>query len=170
MNKETVLKELEKVFSEVNVNTEYETAEENGLVNMLVTEFNDMGKNGNEILGEMFFMPQTIRDPRYEDFTVSLTITNEYDGTNLDVLLFALNYINFNMPMGSFVLDETGKAIMLKHIFPVNPDADDAETVEKINYVVSKTLSCTALWMDTIFDVMSGKAGMEEVIKVISEA
>ena len=170
MNKEKVLKELEKAFLEVNENTEYETAEENGLVDMVVTEFNNMGKDGDEILGEMFFMPQTLSDPRYEDFTVSFTISNEYDGTNLDVLLFALNYINYNMPMGNFVLDESGTTIMLKHTFAVNPAADDAEVVEEINYVISKTLACTILWMDTIFAVMNGTAGMEEVKKVIAEA
>ena len=167
MNKENVLRELEKIIAEVNVNTEYETAEENGLVDMLVTEFTEVDKNGNEVLGEMFFMPDADNMYRYADFTVSLTITNEYDGTNLDVLLYALNYINFNLPMGNFVISEDGTTILLKHVIPVDPEADDAAIADEIGYAVVKTLACTALWMDTIFSVMSGVAGMEEVKKVL---
>lgn len=167
MNKENVLRELEKILSEVNENTEYETAEENGLVDMLSTEFVEVDKNGNEVLGEMFFMPAEDSAYKYADFTVSLTITNQYDGTNLDVLLYALNYINFNLPMGSFVISEDGTTIMLKHVIPVHLEADDVAVANEISYVIVKILSFTALWMDTIFTVMSGTAGMEEVKKVL---
>lgn len=163
INKKEVLNSIYKVFSETEQLTEFSAKEDNNIVDMVITEFRGVGEKAEEVLGEMFFMPQPIKDPKYEMFTISMTLEDDYKGNNRDALIEAFDFINYNLPFGAFSLDNNGSIIVLKYTLIVDPQMDMDKLLEMINYSIASLVGFSGLWMESIFDVINGKKKLDDI-------
>lgn len=167
INKKEVLEALYREFSEVEQLTELNPEEKNNIVDMVVTEFRGIGKKLEEVLAELFFLPQPIKDPKYEMFTITITLDDDYKGKRREALLEALNFINYNLPFGAFSLDSTGTTILLKYTVLLDPNMEMDDVMEILNYSIMSLVSFAGLWMDAIFDVINGNTELDALKTVI---
>lgn len=167
LNKNEVLEALYREFLQIEQLTELSKKEDNGIVDMVVTEFRGVGKKADEVLAEMFFMPQPIADPMYEMFTISVTLEDDYKGTNKEELIKAFNFINYNLPFGAFSLDNNGEIIVLKYTALIDLDLDMENVMKLIIYSVGNMVGFAGLWIDAIFEVVNGKKTADDVKEVI---
>lgn len=166
-NKKEVLDAMYREFAQAEQLTELSKKEENNVVDMVITEFRGVGKKADEVLAEMFFVPQPLTTPKYEMFTVSMTLEDDYKGNNRAELLEAFDFINYNLPFGAFSIDNTGSIIILKYTALIDPNAQMDEVIELINYTVASLVGFSGLWMDSIFDIINGKKKVNDIKAVI---
>lgn len=167
INKNEVLNAIYREFLQAEQLAELSRKEENGIVDMVVTEFRGVGKNADEVLAEMFFMPQPLTTPKYEMFTISMTLEDDYEGKNRAELLEAFDFINYNLPFGAFSVDNDGSVIILKYTVLLDPNLDMDGIIELINYSVASLVGFSGLWMDSIFDIIAGKKTVNDIKDVI---
>lgn len=166
-DKNDVLNAIYREFAQQEQLTEISKKEENNIVDMVVTEFRGVGKNSDEVLAEMFFLPQPLTSPKYEMFTISMTLEDDYKGNNRAELLEAFDFINYNLPFGAFSIDNTGSILVLKYTALIDPQAEMDNVMELINYSVASLVGFSGLWMDSIFDIISGKKKVNDIKAVI---
>lgn len=167
LNKKAILDEIYNKFAQTEQLTEFSAKEENNVVDMVVTEFRGVGKKADEVLAEMFFMPQPLTTPKYEMFTISMTLEDDYQGNHRDELLEAFNFINYNLPLGGFSVDQSGSIILLKDTVLIDPQMDQESIMELINYSIASLVGFSGLWMDSIFDIVNGKKKVSDIKAVI---
>jgi len=83
-------------------------------VDSLSVLYSDLGEDACEVLGEFCFLPMRY-DERYCIFNIIFSITEDVDIEYYDDLSRVVEKMNFNLPMGAFILDDKECILAYKH-------------------------------------------------------
>ena len=152
-----VLQGLKQIFDLTGYFTEWMEAEQNGLADLLRAEHPEVGSRGDEVLGEYYFLPSLTEQVNVMNLVVSMTITDDLSSEAGERIQRAITKINYVLPFGGFVLNETEEILSYRYVISYFEDEEVDYMVRKASYHVGMALQFTALWIDSLLDLESGR-------------
>ena len=82
--------------------------EESGSYDILTVDFDGIGIASDEVMAHVFFLPSPADGMGVHNFRVTMTVLDEIETDEMRaVMLQAVNYVNYLLPIGAFVFDPT---------------------------------------------------------------
>lgn len=157
-----VLNGLKEIFDLTGYITEWSDEESNRMTDMVIAEHPEIGKRGDEVLGEYFFLPGLETSVEVLHLVVSLTITDSLRAKRVGTVRKAVSRINSVLPMGAFVMNRTDEILSYRFVVSFFPEEETDMMIRKASYHVAMGLQFTALWMDALLDLDGGKLTYED--------
>lgn len=164
-----VLQGLQQIFDLTGYLTEWSDQEENGMTDILRAEHPEVGKHGDEVLGEYYFLPSLTKEVDVMNLVISMTLTDSLRAEAAERIRFAITKINAILPFGAFVLDGTEEILSYRYVTVCFAQDDVEMMIRKASYLIAMALQFTALWIDPLLYLESGKLSEAEFVKVFSQ-
>ncbi|MCR4656376.1 MAG: hypothetical protein K5770_09140 [Lachnospiraceae bacterium] len=141
-----------------------EPDEETG-IEILNVIFDDMGFDGEEVLGEFFFTPVTSDEDTVQHFSAVLTLRDEIGEEHLPELFEAMSYVNFSLPCGCYCVDGEKQFLTYKLTVPISTEASDEVLFEEMNVCMGNALASADLYMDLLIKILDGQATVSHILE-----
>ncbi len=145
---------------------------EKGTDAILNVMFDEIGMDGNEALGEFFFLP--LRDtgelnlePKVQHFMAVITIAEELESDHFPELYEAMSYINSIIPCGAYYIDMDKKFLSYKMTVPLPIELSEEEVYKEIHIITATALSMVDLHIDLLLDLMDGETTLDYIKEVL---
>ena len=132
-------------------------------VEILTVIFAELGLDGDGAVGELFFLPLRSENDTVWHFSTVITIADEIDTQNTDVLYEALSYINFRIPCGSYAFDKDADQLVYKMTVPVPADMSEDELLKEMNICSGNAVAEADAHIDLLLRLLDGEASMEDI-------
>ena len=157
-------------FQENLIPAQVNMAEDVPDLEILTVLFDDIGRGDEETYGEFYFTPLQSEEDEVQYFTGMITLLDDLDEAYLPVLYEAMSYINFQIPVGTFMIDKTHRFLSFKVTAPMPVDEDDKVLFDQASAVASNAVLVADVYAGVLLDVASGAATIDNVVEILGEA
>lgn len=164
-----VLHNLYLLLKQLNPVTEWSEAEENGMVDMVLSEHNDMGENDESVLGEYYFLPAVDEEQIAGQFSVSVVLAGDLTPESAGRLYKALSRINAMLPAGVFLVSSDDKVLSYHRVISYPVSMEVQEMFDYLRPQIAACLQITSLWMSFLLYMEEGSLDEEDLDRAISE-
>ena len=159
---ETVIRMLEQDLKEKEIPTMRQNATDDTpeTLNYVV---GGVGLDGDEVLGEAMFLPNTPEDFFYT-FISSMLLSDEIDEAYLDEVIVAISILNFYVPMGSFLYSATDKMLVYRNSAMISFDLPMKQIYKQAALLVEKTYEQVDKYVEILLKISEGQSNTDELI------
>jgi len=170
-----ILKILEANMIDSGMKVERSKSDANPDIDVLVSEFK-AGINSEPVLSSTFFLPaeNIITDGDNEVETdmlylvQSLLIRDDIEDDEMKVMMMqAISYLNFHLPYGSFIMDDSLESVTYRNVIHIYEGLDDADASL---YAIRETISSVnilGLFISAINGLADRAINWDEFIQVV---
>lgn len=171
MNELEVLKKLQAEFERYQVPCILRKPEEDLKVNIpiLTTLHRPMGRSQEEVMGEYYFFPISVKESEGYYFTIMLTISEELTEELYTVFSAVSSILNFYLPFGAFVLNRQTQILAFKHTVIIPAVYENEEAYKLADKGVGGALDVVDRYVDILEDIEKGKATFQDFLEIMSE-
>ena len=129
---------------------------------ILTTLHTNLGYQGNEVMGEFYFLPLFAEKQDFHYFTVVMTLDEQVPMEKQEEMVKAANMLNYYLPMGAFVVEKDGGILAYKHagLLPVSLD------IEKLSFMadgmIGTAMSMVNEYVDPFMQLLNGQITLDE--------
>lgn len=152
------LKQLEDVV-------EFVKADEEREFDQIVVEHEDVGIGNDTVLGQYYFLPDSLEENEVEQFMISMTISDELDEKKQVDMLQAIALVNYMIPTGAFVLDPSLQILSYKRGVTLRVGMDETENASIISYEMMAALHIVSMFVAPLVAYMYDEVTWEEFIQ-----
>ena len=158
---------LEEEFTAELIPAKHNEAEE-GRFDSLTAFFEDLTAEGNETIGEFFFLP--FEDDETADmqlfvnyFTIAEDVSEEY----LTDVVYAASVLNSYIPVGTFAYDAAAGSLIYRHATELTLPLSDEELSDRIDHSMGMAVDTLQRFGYLLLEVSDGERTAESVLETL---
>jgi hypothetical protein len=164
-----VLENLQKVFIELEIAAVLREPDEKVPTYRLNTLHTDLGSEGDEVMGEYYFLPINDENAKFHIFYCVYTLTENMPEMKQEELGRAANMLNFYLPVGSFVFNMQENIMAFKYtsLIPVNSTVEEA--MNMIDGNIGLSLQMVEKYTPAFIGLMNDEITFDEFINELPQ-
>lgn len=127
----------------------------------------EFGPHMDEVLGEYYFQPMPkAKDNERETyyFTSTITLSEDINPVYLSELMMAVNFINFYLPCGGFVINPNGSLLAFKLAIPIPDTTPEDKMLDIMDLGVAHALDLSERYIGGLLTVADGQMTAQQLI------
>lgn len=177
MKKEEIMQQRRNLFSSLEEEFTDElipakhTREEDGSLDAMTAFFEDLVAEGNETIGEFFFMP--FAEEAQSDMQIFVnyfTIAENLAEENLMELFSAACTMNAFIPVGAFSYDVVAQALIYRHATEMPMDLSDEMLRDRIDMSMGMAVQTLTSFGYMLLEVAEGKRDADSLLRSLTTA
>ena len=165
-----VLNRLKEMFESVETAAVLRETEGDFQMPMLLTLHDNIGYQGNEVMGEFYFLPLGDKKQKFHYFCTVMTLEENVPPERYDELAMAATMLNFYLPAGAFVLEKGGGVLAYKYTSLLPWDGSEDELLSLADGGIGAALNLTNNYGDAFINLMNRKITLEEFERELPDA
>ncbi len=168
-----ILKVVEKAIKENDTEVERLNSGVNPDIDILSSSFTT-GINDDQVLSNIYFLPvapvgEGELEPDMLYLVQALTIRDDLSTDEQKLLVLqALNYINFHMPYGTFVMDDTMEIVTYRNVIHIYEGLDDADSLMYVFREINSGNAIVGLYVSAINALADKVISWEDFLNIVS--
>ena len=163
-----VLAQMKELFESLEMETEYSPVSDNGIADIVIAEHREVGQNGDEVLGEYYFLPDQAPDLELSSFMISQTILDDMKETQAEDVIRAVSRLNLFVPIGNFLVDERNGIISYHHAVLLKAETPEDQMYEMARYSVAVSVEIVHRWMDPLMSLAYGNMELKDFLEILN--
>ena len=157
-----VLLELKGMLDSLDIVNVLREPEGNLPMPVLTTIHSNIGYQGNEVMGEFYFLPLFAEKQDFHYFTVVMTLDEQVSSEKQEEMAKAANMLNYYLPMGAFVAEKDGGVLAYKHagLLPVSLDTKMLSFMA--DGMIGTAMSMVNEYVDPLMQLLNGQITLAE--------
>jgi len=168
-----LIKVIERSLLDEGIQTERINSGVNPDIDILTCQFNT-GINDEPVLSNTYFLPvppakEGELEPDMLYLVHSVTMRDDLEGDEQKLtMLQALNYINYYVPYGTFIMNDTLDTVTYRNLIRVYEALDDADATMFIFREIESTDAVAGLYVSAINALADNRITWDEFIQIVS--
>lgn len=163
-----ILNQLHELFKNLEMETELSTASENGIADILITEHQEVGMRGDEVLGEYYFLPDPAPEQAFSSLVMTETILDDMTPEHAPDVVCAISRLNLLLPMGAFVVDEESGTVSYRNTVLLRAEDSEDGVFEMVRYGIAVALEIVHRWMDPLMSLAYGNIEFKDFLEILA--
>lgn len=175
MKKEAIINRqkelLQKLAEELKKMTdvvEFVPADDEVLVDSLLTEHEDLGIGNDTAVGQYYFAPVVFEEADVEQFVIMLNISDELKESKKVDMLQAITFVNYLLPTGAFIMDPALDILTYKRGVTLAVTDEDEKTLGMILYEILNAVNMVSVFVAPLLAYMEDDVNWEEFVEACS--
>ena len=146
------------------------TSKEEGLgYDIISVEFDQLGIASDDVLAHVFFLPSPQDDMPINNFRVNITVADELENNELrPVMLQAISYVNFLIPIGAFVYDPSVNVLTYRRNCAIPVTLSEDESLMMMGWELFNGLSVVEPFLAPLLTLMSGEIAPNQFMEAVA--
>lgn len=166
----SILEKLRDDFDSLDMATILSEPSDNVPTYMLNVLHTELSYDGEEVMGEYYFLPFEDENTRYHVFTSMLTLTEEMPEERYEDLGRAANLLNFYLPVGSFVFSKPEGIMAYKHSCLIPKGYSMEEAFKLIDGHIAMSLNIVNQYLSIFMRLLKREISFTEFLNTLPNA
>lgn len=143
--------------------------EESQSYDIISVEFDQVGIGSDYVLAHAFFLPAPQDDMMIHNFRVTMTVADQVETDELRaIMLQAVNYVNFLLPIGAFVFDPSLNMLSYRRNCAMPVTMSREETLAMMGREFFNGLSMVEPFLAPLIALKNGEIAPDQFMEAVS--